>query len=66
MVSLISSEFASSGAAMPSDQKKQMSDDCLKEAEKERTSDPKGWACDSSCLMAAKDFTAIQACKESC
>jgi hypothetical protein len=66
VVTLVANEFATAGASMPDDQKKQIHDDCVSEAEKERTSDPKGWACDSSCLMAAKTFAAVHACKESC
>jgi hypothetical protein len=66
VVALIASEFVASGASMPPDQQKQMRDDCIKEAEKERTSDPKGWACDSSCILAAKSFSDVQTCKEGC
>jgi len=66
VVTLVASEFASAGTSMPADQRKQMHDDCVKEAQKERTNDPTGWACDSSCLMAATTFAAVEACKEKC
>lgn len=40
--------------------------ECVKKAESEKQKDPKGYACDAACIVAAKDFAGIQACKGKC
>jgi len=59
-------EKEAGGVPGTADQKESLYADCLKEAQKQRVDDPKGYACDSACLLAAKDFADIQTCKSKC
>jgi hypothetical protein len=63
---LIAAQLAASGATMPEDQRKHMLGQCTAEAEKERTTNPGNYACESSCVVAAKTADDLEVCKKKC